>query len=39
MLYGTNVAVCSKINAEHINTVCQNVKLSIFKPVSALLKQ
>jgi hypothetical protein len=36
MLYGANFAICSEINAEHTNTVWQNVKLLIFKPVGAL---
>jgi len=27
MLYGANVAICSELNAKHMNTLWQNVKL------------
>jgi len=36
MLYGAEVAVYSEINIKHINTVWQNVKLLIFKPIGPL---
>jgi len=39
MLYGAGVAVCSEINTKHINTVYQNVKLWIIKPVGATRNQ
>jgi hypothetical protein len=39
MLYVPNFAVCSQINTKHINTVWQNVKLLIVKPVGALRNQ
>jgi len=39
MLYGEEVTVCSQINTKHINTVWQNVKLLIVKPVGASRNQ
>jgi acetylglutamate kinase len=39
MLYGAEVTVCSQINTKHINTVWQNVKLLIVKPVGASRNQ
>jgi hypothetical protein len=39
MLYGANSTVCSKINAEHINTMWQNVKFLIIIPVGVLHNQ
>jgi hypothetical protein len=39
MFYGANVVSCSEKNAKHINTVWQNVKFLIVKPVGALHNQ
>jgi hypothetical protein len=39
MVYGANVAICSEVNAKHINTVWQNVKFLIVKPVGTLHNQ
>jgi hypothetical protein len=33
MLYGAKVAVCPEINTKHSNTVWQNVKFLIAKPL------
>jgi hypothetical protein len=35
MLYGENVAICSEINTQHINTAWQSVKFLNAKPVGA----
>jgi hypothetical protein len=35
MLYGAEVAVCSKINTKHINSVWAEYQFLSFKPVGA----
>jgi hypothetical protein len=39
MLYEAEIAVYSEINAKHVNTVWQKVKLLIVKPVGASRNQ
>jgi hypothetical protein len=39
MVDGANVAICSQVNAKHINTVWRNVKFLSVKPVGALHNQ
>jgi hypothetical protein len=39
MLYRANVAIGSEKSAKHINTVWQNVKILMLKPVGALHNQ